>query len=64
MFSENKELWELLKDALEHFGQMQDSSTKCHVQRLGKYGSEPFQIRVRKYGRRTKGPMRNLIDVG
>ena len=31
---------------------------------LGKRGGEPFQVHVRKFGRRAKGPFRNLIDVG
>ena len=34
------------------------------VRPLGRRGSEPFQVHVRKYGPRAKGPMRNLIDVG
>ena len=56
VFSENKELWELLKDALEHFGQDAGLFDEMSVQRLGKYGSEPFQIRVRNTdgGRRAR----------
>ena len=35
------------------------------VTRLGKWDGAPFQVLVRKYGRRSrKGPKRNLIDVG
>ena len=64
MFFENKEAWELLKIALEEFGREAGIFDEVSVRRLGKKGSEPFQMHVRRFGRRTKGPMRNLIDVG
>ena len=34
------------------------------VKPLGKRDSEPFQVQIRKFGKRAKGPQRNLIDVG
>ena len=64
VFFENKESWESLKDALERFGRESGLFDEVSVKRLGSRGSEPFQMRVRKYGKRTKGPRRNLIDVG
>ena len=64
VFFEHKESWESLKDALERFGQESGLFDEVSVKRLGSRGSEPFQMHVRKYGKRTKGPRRNVIDVG
>ena len=63
-FFEGKNSWETVKDALEAFGCEAGLFDEISVRALGKRGSEPFQMHVRKYGKRTKGPMRNLIDVG
>ena len=63
-FFEGKNSWETLKGALEAFGREAGLFDEISVRALGKRGSEPFQVCVRKYGKRTKGPMRNLIDVG
>ena len=63
-FFEDKGSWKTLKDALESFGRDAGLFDEISVRPLGQWGSEPFQMHVRKYGRRTKGPMRNLIDVG
>ena len=64
VFFEEKKSWEVLKAALESFGREAGLFDEIAVRSLGKRGSEPFQIRVRKRGRRIKGPARNLIDVG
>ena len=56
--------WADLKKALEKFGQDSGLFDEIDVRRLGKGGSEPFQLRVRKFGNRLKGPPRNMIDVG
>ncbi len=61
---ENRESWESLKDALKGFGRESGLFDEVSVKRLGNRGSEPFQMQVRKYGKRTKGPRRNLVDVG
>ena len=63
-FFEDKESWKALKGALEGFGREAGLFDEISVRPLGKRGSEPFQMYVRKYGPRAKGPMRNLIDVG
>ena len=63
-FSEDTKSWTRLKNALERFGQDAGLFDEISVKRLGNRGSDPFQIQVRTFGRRTKGPMRNLIDVG
>ena len=61
---QNKAQWKALKDALEKFGQTAGLFDEISVKQLGKNESEPFQIQVRKFGSRAKGPRRNLIDVG
>ena len=63
-FFEEKKSWKALKEALESFGRDAGLFDEISVRPLGESGSEPFQMHVRKYGRRTKGPTRNLIDVG
>ena len=62
-FFEGKK-WRALKDALEGFGHDAGLFDEISVRPLGKRGSEPFQVHLRRYGRRAKGPMRNLVDVG
>ena len=63
-FFEDKKSWRALKDALEKFGQEAGLFDEIAVRPLGKRGSEPFQMQVRKRAPRAMGPMRNLIDVG
>ena len=63
-FFEDKRSWQALKEALEGFGKEAGLFDEIAVKPLGKRGSEPFQMHVRKFGRRSKGPLRNLIDVG
>ena len=63
-FFEDKRSWNALKDALEKFGQEAGLFDEIAVKPLGKRGSEPFQMHVRKFAPRAKGPLRNLIDVG
>lgn len=56
--------WNELKNALEEFGRRSGLFDKITVKRYGKYQSEPFQLQVKKTGGKSKGPWRNLIDVG
>lgn len=60
----NVDDWNALRDALEAFGRISGLFDEISVRPLGKKESEPFQIQVRKFGRKSKGPARNLIDVG
>ena len=62
-FFENRK-WRDLKTALEGFGRDAGLFDEISVRSLGRRGSEPFQLHVRMYGKRAKGPMRNLVDVG
>ena len=56
--------WASLQHALEGFGREAGLFDEISVRPLGKKDSEPFQIQIRKFGKRSKGPSRNLIDVG
>lgn len=53
-----------LKQVLEGFGKASGLFDEISIRALGKRGSEPFQIQIRKYSGGLKGPHRNLIDVG
>ena len=56
--------WAELKEGLERFGRDAGLFDDIQVKRLGKSGSDPFQLQVRKYSGKHKGPWRNLVDVG
>ena len=64
VFSSDRETWTALKEGIEDFGKAAGLFDEISIKRLGRKGSEPFQVQVRKYGGRRKGPARNLIDVG
>jgi hypothetical protein len=66
-FVQDKETWRMLKQGLEAFGRDAGLFDEISIRKLGRRGSEPFQVQIRKYrraGERIKGPPRNLIDVG
>ena len=63
-FFEDTKSWEGLREALEQFGREAGLFDEITVKPLGKRGSEPFQMHVRKFGKQAKGPLRNLVDVG
>ena len=56
--------WEELKSALENFGRAAGLFDEISIRPLGRRASEPFQLQVRKFAGRLKGPERSLIDVG
>ena len=64
LFSQDKQKWESLKERLENYGKAAGLFDEISIKPLGKRDSEPFQVQVRKFGGRRKGPPRNLIDVG
>ena len=64
VFSGHKETWTGIKRGLEDFGKSAGLFDEISIKRLGRKDSEPFQVQVRKYGGRLRGPARNLIDVG
>lgn len=56
--------WQDMKRDLEEFGRTSGLFDEIFIRRLGRYEFEPFQVEVRKWGKRRKGAKRNLIDVG
>ena len=64
MHARNPDEWQKMKNDLEEFGRTSGLFDEIFVKRLGRYEFEPFQLEVRKWGKRRKGAKRNLIDVG
>ena len=65
MYFRGGDKWMRLKSALEKFGKDAGLFDEISVRPLGKKKeAEPFQLQIKKYGGRSKGPQRNLIDVG
>lgn len=58
------EAWSELKESMESFGRSAEIFDELRIRRHGKSGSDSFQVQVRKFGNRAKGPYRNLVDVG
>ena len=56
--------WNALKATLEDFGRTAGLFDELSIKSLGRKGSDPFQVHVRKLGKSAKGSRRNLIDVG
>ena len=56
--------WDNLKSRIEKFGRDAGLFDEIRVRHLGKTEVDPFQVQVRKFGPRTKGPFRNVVDVG
>ena len=56
--------WQSLKRRLERFGDQSGLFDEISVRSLGKSDGDPFQLQIRKFGKRRKGRPRNLIDVG
>ena len=62
-YFEGKDRWDRLRGALQRFGKDAGLFDEITVKPLGKQ-SGPFQLQIRRFDGRTKGPQRNLIDVG
>ena len=60
----DKKGWGHLKGNLEAFGRESGLFDEFYIKLLDKAEGSPFQVQVRKFGRRLKGGKRNLIDVG
>ena len=62
-FRNNKE-WKKLKGEIEKFGHASGLFDEISVRPLRSEITGPFQLQVRKFGNKSKGPQRNLVDVG
>ena len=56
--------WGALKHRLEDFGKASGLFDEISIGSLGESAGDPFQVRIRKFGKELKGLERNLIDVG
>ena len=56
--------WQYLKGDLESFGRAAGLFDEITIKSFGKSDGDPFQLQIRKHGKRRKGPWRNLIDAG
>jgi len=61
---DHDQIWKDLKQKLENFGRLAGIFDEINVKQLGKSGSDPFQLQIRKFGKKRKGLKQNLIDVG
>ncbi len=64
MHARKPDEWQKMKGDLEEFGRTSGLFDEIFIRRFGRYEFEPFQVEVRKWGKRRKGAKRNLIDVG
>ena len=63
--SQQPEVWDKLQKLFESFGRSSGLFDKIRIRHLDKIHGGPFQVQVKKSGTRgTKGPWRNIIDVG
>ena len=56
--------WEKLQGRLTDFGRTSGLFDDFRVHHLGKTEGSPFQIHVRKRGKKRRGTFRNLVDMG
>ena len=64
IFHRSPKEWSHLKTALEDFGAASGLFDELTIKSLGKTEGTPFQVQIRKFGKRLKGPPQNLIDMG
>ena len=63
--SQKSQVWDKLKQLLESFGRDSGLFDEIRILHLSKIHGGPFQVQVKKSGKmKTKGPWRNLMDVG
>ena len=60
----DKDEWGRLKEAIERFGRNAGLFDGLDVKPLDRTEGGPFQLQIRKSGRRAKGKKRNIADVG
>ena len=64
LYLRDREAWKELKGKLESFGRDAGLFDQISIKKLGNSLGSPFQIHIRKYSKKRKGPQRNLVDVG
>ena len=61
---QDQEAWKKLQSKLESFGRDAGLFDQISINQLGRSVGSPFQIQIRKFSQKRKGPQRNLVDVG
>ena len=64
LYLRDKEAWEELQGKLQSFGRDAGLFDQISIKKFGNSLGSPFQIHIRKYSKKRKGPQRNLVDVG
>ena len=64
VYLQHRKVWKELKNKLDAFGKRSGLFDEISISPLGKSGSGPFQVQIRKFAGKLKGPQRNLVDVG
>ena len=64
LYAQGKGGWNKLKEQLEAFGRSSGLFDEISIKPLGSGEGAPFQVQIRRYDGRLKGPRRNLLDVG
>ena len=65
MSRRDPDTWKGLRENLEEFGSASGLFDEITIESFGRTDdAAPFQIQIRKFGRKLKGNRRNLIDVG
>ena len=64
LYAQGKGDWNRLKEQLDAFGRSSGLFDEISIKPLGSGEGAPFQVQIRRYDDRFKGPKRNLIDVG
>ena len=63
-YARHAEVWQEFKSGLEEFGRKAGLFDEIFVRRLGAHEYEPFQLEIRKWGKKREGVKRNLVDMG
>lgn len=64
LYLRDREAWEELQGKLQSFGRDAGLFDQISIKKFGNSLGSPFQIHIRRYSKKRKGPQRNLVDVG
>lgn len=64
LYVRDKKKWKKIKAILEKFGRASGLFNEISIKTFGSKGSGPFQVQIGNYEKPSRGPKRNLTDVG